>query len=782
MDLKMLRRILKIEGIGSYHSARAGNVQFSNVNIIYGENRNGKSTLCDIFYSLAANKPALIIDRKCIPAVGSTTNSMKVELQFDHAPTAVFSNETWATTLPNDSQLHIFDQNFIHRNVISGTVNTRENSENVSSFILGEEGTELFDMLEAEKVVLKATKSNLKTAKAVLESSDITDVATYVATELPIESVEELESAIAASIAVQENITVQISGVTQAKAREDLKVITTTFDITQLSGEINECLGASMEEAHSDAKTQVQAHMEHIKEKDGFKGWASSGLTHIDENCPFCGQEIDESASELIDSYKVAFNEVFSTFIKDTKATATTLLTKQLITIDEEKINQLHEQNKQVVAIYHEESVTEQLTTQLSLLDEMLEVVTNSIVQLNKSHEEVKSQIHELLNVKIGTPYNAIDVVDFTNMYATITLFNEAKNNYRVVVYSINEILKNFRDELDSIALIQVKMTENTNQKDLEKKKLRQTLEHKCVTYRNLSAQEELEQETYDSNKEALENSQEEFLDNYFEQINTLFRSLGSRNFNISQKQNNSGKKIVYDLEVNFNGTKISRNKMSCLFSESDRRALALCIYLAKIIKLSDEDKAKAILVMDDPVTSFDNERISSILNKLYEIVPSIKQLFITTHYRGMASTAIRKFANSTALKIVKVTSGSDFSATTEAEMTATEHDDAYNEITAFINNETHDNQILKLRPFLETELRHRYKCQLISNGATLKTDFSVCIDLLRDNQVITELVATEIHSFRTTFNPPMHILIEMSIEDVRNTATNMMDLIYNRM
>lgn len=221
---------------------------------------------------------------------------------------------------------------------------------------------------------------------------------------------------------------------------------------------------------------------------------------------------------------------------------------------------------------------------------------------------------------------------------------------------------------------------------------------------------------------------------------------------------------------------------MNCLFSESDRRALALCIYLAKINKLSNEDKAKAILVMDDPVTSFDNERISSILNKLYEISPTIKQLFITTHYRGMAATAIKKFANTSALKIVKVANGSDFAATTEAEMTATEHDDAYNEITAFINNETQDNKILILRPFLETELRHRYKDQLRANGATLRTDFSVCIDTLKDSGIITEAVASEIHSFRTTLNPPMHELMEMNIEDVRNTATNMMDLIYNRM
>ena len=56
----MLRRIQRIEGIGSYHSARAGDTQFSKVNIIYGENRNGKSTLCDIFFSLATNNPELV--------------------------------------------------------------------------------------------------------------------------------------------------------------------------------------------------------------------------------------------------------------------------------------------------------------------------------------------------------------------------------------------------------------------------------------------------------------------------------------------------------------------------------------------------------------------------------------------------------------------------------------------------------------------------------------------------------------------------------------------------
>lgn len=778
----MLRRIRKIEGIGSYHSARAGNTQFSDVNIIYGENRNGKSTLCDIFYSLASNNPELIKDRKAIPRQGAVANAMKVEFQFDNAPISVFADETWAPGLPADCELHIFDHNFIHRNVMSGTVNNRENSENISNFILGEENTERFEALRAEKEALANINVSLRTAKAALEVCGITDVATFVASELPTESIEELNIAIAASIAEQESLTVQISSVTQSKARKNLKDISTTFDITATSDEINECLATSMEEAHTDAKVLVQAHMEHLKEQNGFKGWASSGLTHLDENCPFCGQELQGDSLELIESYKVAFNEAFSNFLKETKASATQLLTKQLITIDEQAINRIHEENKGILELYPEQSVTEQIGELIPLVEDMYDVVKGSIEQLSKKHNELKPQVFELLNVKIETAYDPVEVIDFSPLQSAIDSFNDAKEAYKVVIESINEKLVEFKDGLDSAALTATKTAENTNQKVLENKKLRHTLEGKCATYRQLATQAGQDQETYNNNKETLEVSQEEFLDNYFDEINLLFQSLGSRNFNISRKQNNGGRKIVYDLEVSFNGTTIPRNKMTCLFSESDRRALALCIYLAKINKLSNEDKAKAILVMDDPVTSFDNERISSILNKLYEISPTIKQLFITTHYRGMAATAIKKFANTSALKIVKVANGSDFAATTEAEMTATEHDDTYNEITTFINHETQDNKIMKLRPFLETELRHRYKEQLRANGATLKTDFSTCIDTLKNNGIITEAVANEIHSFRTTLNPPMHELMEVNIEDVRNTATNMMDLIYNRM
>src|SRR5699024_6529803 len=129
------------------------------------------------------------------------------------------------------------------------------------------------------------------------------------------------------------------------------------------------------------------------------------------------------------------------------------------------------------------------------------------------------------------------------------------------------------------------------------------------------------------------------------------------------------------------------------LFSESDRRSLALCIFFAKINQLPVDEKEKAILVMDDPVTSFDNERISNILQILQTLEASTKQIIITTHYKGMASAVMKKFNEAKALKIVQTVNGSIIEETTKAEMTATAHDERYTEIMDFVEFRTRDNK-----------------------------------------------------------------------------------------
>ncbi|MFA0350285.1 hypothetical protein AB4486_25665, partial [Vibrio sp. 10N.222.55.C6] len=88
---------------------------------------------------------------------------------------------------------------------------------------------------------------------------------------------------------------------------------------------------------------------------------AASGVEHLDEDCPFCGQELGEDAQLLIHSYRTAFDDAFQTFVRTTKTEVTRLRAKKLIDVDLDKLTEKHEQNIATLKTYSEDSIREQL-------------------------------------------------------------------------------------------------------------------------------------------------------------------------------------------------------------------------------------------------------------------------------------------------------------------------------------------------------------------------------------------------------------------------------------
>ena len=117
----MLKRIKLIQGVGNYTQTRASGIELSDVTVVYGENRYGKSTLCDVMHSLAEDNPSFILNRQSI--TNDLTKPPKVEFMFGTAAgnvTSKFENAQWQVKTPACSKLYVFDQSFIHRNVITG--------------------------------------------------------------------------------------------------------------------------------------------------------------------------------------------------------------------------------------------------------------------------------------------------------------------------------------------------------------------------------------------------------------------------------------------------------------------------------------------------------------------------------------------------------------------------------------------------------------------------------------------------------------------------------------
>ncbi|MGP9576330.1 AAA family ATPase, partial [Halomonas sp. AOP42-C1-46] len=621
----MLERIQKIENVGNYSRALAGRLPLGRVSVIYGENRNGKSTLCDILYSLSINDPQLVLDRKSV-VQGQEPDAInpQIELKFSDRQQAIkFRNSEWDSQLSEESNLYIFDHGFIHRNVMAGTKYSRENSTNFSGFILGE-SIAAFDALEVRNQQLRIDRQTLSKHKAELEGHEIGDFTAFVELPAPAKTLDELDADIQASKQAQEQIATQITNITQITQRSNLNCLSNDVSIAAISEEINNCLALSMVNVHNASKAIVAEHKNKVNKKELFNGWAASGVEHVDEDCPFCGQELGADAQELIESYRTAFDDTFQKFVRNTKAEVTRLRAKALVDVNLERLTEKHEQNVATLETYFEDTIKEKLNEldYEATLAQRFESVTEAFKALIDEAVTTNNAIDTALAEKYDAPYNFINSISFDDLQSNIDAFNGAIQSYADAIKPVNSLLTEFKTGQNVADLRERKRLEAASEANITLSRKRLNLDGVCNQYNNLKVQINVDKASYDAEKEALELAQEAFLNTYFVTINELFNRIGSTDFDISRKVNRGGTRTVYDLEVKFKRKLVDNSKLHCVFSESDRRALALCIFLAKIERLPDEDKAKAILVMDDPVTSFDSERISSILRILHALEP----------------------------------------------------------------------------------------------------------------------------------------------------------------
>lgn len=783
----MLKRIKLIQGIGSFYQARGSSFELGKVNVVYGENRNGKSTICDVLHSLESNNPELILNRKAIPE--DATKPPKVEFQFEASTgnhVALFENGAWKVAEPDCSKLYVFDHSFIHRNVITGQKQERQNSESVTSFILGEANTALYKQLAELNESVRSERSNLTSIERQLASHGISNAQEYANSALPEGSKQDLEALAASQKQREQQIASTIQNADAIKARRVLTSIVQQIDYSPMVEKINATLASNLQNVHQGALAALESHISHhVNNPASFKGWAAQGLGFVkEESCPFCGQGLGKGEKGLIATYQQAFDTKFDEFNNGVKQALDQLRQPFLIPDTRENISHLHQANKDTIGLYLEPEISGNpaLPGFIISLDQQFQGLLSAYDALESNRQNATNFWLPILNQKYNMPYEAVQTIDFSVLLKMVQSYNQVVYSYWQVCEKINGLLNNFKASLDSQKpredMAQMGQSYHATMGLIK----RIDLEPLCQQYKEARQQLSKAETTYNQRKSQLEQSQSAYLENYFYLVNRLFTEIGSSDFEIAKVANNRGKMVVYELRVSFKGQPIPVDKVNFVFSESDRRALALCIFLAKVISLSEDEKSKAILVLDDPVTSFDNERITLILNKIDELQREVKQLIVTTHYKGMASKAVRKFRRIVkSVRLTNTANGIDISVVDNDSMTASDHDVAFDRIKAFAERATNNNIITELRPFFEEEIRSRYKRQLAEFGVS-KEDLSVCINTLNGNGVLSDTLAARLNALRDSLNIPMHEIGQDAVENTRSIANQILDVVYNEL
>lgn len=768
----MIERFQEIKNVGTYKNAeQIATCGFNKTTIIFGNNSQGKSTFCDILKSLSYNDPLYIEKRKTI---GETGNA-KVEISFGNKLFAKYNNCQWDTSkdLLNDQKIIVFDTDFVQNNVFTNSTIERKNKENFTDFILGE------DSIKIQKQLVEIKEINNKLIKD--NDQKVKDIEKY--TQISIEEfskiklVEDIKENDTLCLGLQQ----QIANLT--KNKDDIEKIkklplpiSITFkeDIEDKYNEINNILSSQYKFSQEDILNNFNEHKKKIDaDNKNFDKWIREGYTlNSKEICPYCGNSLQ--GNKLVESYVVMFCENFIQYTKDVERlqnikTSTSQFDelKNIINSNLIKIKDLTPKifDASISSIHRD---IEDLS--YCLLQEIEDII-------NIKHK-IDKQVESCIDLKLKNKYESIKKVDIAGYQDIKNKINDIIINYNTKLEEYNKHSAEYIGNLTiesintNIANLEKEYTENINifNRNKYNDKYEEYLKNLVKIKENEKKSKKL--------KNDFETTQSSFIGKFFTDINTYYDRLGSRNFIIEQETTKQGIKKIYTVKLKYKNKEIE--DLRFVLSDSDKRALALSIFLSK---LKNEDNLdKFIIVMDDPITSFDNERMSLFINILKEF-DKANQIIVLTHYADFYKKlvellyAVKPLPSllkiqhlSTTNKIVKIDRQSDT-------LLMDDFEEALYNMYAFIQSESHTYSSNDARTIMQKYLEYRFYCEIKEKNIN-SIKFEEFLKGLKDNNFINEDVFTRLNNKREEYNVNSHVFDNDSEDAKRESIIDLQKLL----
>lgn len=578
-----IKRVNKIINVGTYKNfVTGGDKQFEKLTLIYGLNTYGKTTLIDIFQSLKYNKPSLINDRKTIPTVNEDQKIiLSVSEKNGREEKISFQKSMWNKSNYSDI-IEIFGENFIDINVFTHSIIERDNKENFTDFILGELGVNKAKKIEEKKIRLRKNNSDLKNIIPLFVKDklkkEIDDFINYSLEEFNFEDIKKQLIEKETELQEEEKRLSNPQKIIDMPQPNELEI--KKIDILDNIKKINIALQKNYSNIKGETLKKFNEHINtNFLDSNNAEQWIRKGLKYTkDDNCPYCGQNL-QNAKDLIDIYNTLFDKSYNDFINDVSS-------------------ELKSNIDDMVKIYF--NFTEVLQSELLQIKDYTHLIKDDDFKDNiKKFEEIlnnlnesklegeKSKITEDLKEKIDAknkiPYKKVNIYNFEEFEKSINSYIAKLEEAKAIIKEIIKVIDNFKNEYKNGAKSEKINFLKTIINGFKYQKARFEQDNDCKKYRGLENEiGDLEKEIPSLEKQ-LDKEQSEYLKKYFEKINKFFKDLGSEDFKLEKEGTRRGIKPVYSLKVKYKGQIISNEELKTVFSSSDRRALALAIFLAKV-------------------------------------------------------------------------------------------------------------------------------------------------------------------------------------------------------
>jgi len=612
----MIKKIEKINKLGIFENYQwKCSKEFNRYNICFGFNGSGKSTLSNFFNLIASNtnfsreqKEELYKDLK--------TAENGSEVKFNDSLAYPPKNNQ------NNKNIYVFNSNFIANHVYDGTVG-KMSKFNVKETVIDdptikkintdiEAKTTEKNNKETEKTEITIKFDEIKRTYNAIYREHFPNRQLRLGNEIPdVNSLSkktksEIEQAITKKKAEYE------LSEKQAELEKDItKISELIFEKINIDPKnISDLLGQSVKESIANSlKERIELFQTEIKEEksDKIEPWFELGeeLLKIskDKNknfCPVCKTDLTNSIDSLLAEFADYFDKTYQDFIDQLKTF-------------KENIDSAIEYQKT------NESNTISLKNYGEKYDQFIEIKFPELEQA-----EIEIYLKDLQNCIISKQGNSSKKIqiDVEPIKKLIETYN---NNIEKLISFKNNTLTSLRSQKIDPTTIDREIRKLYT--DLIYIELNGTNEEKRIErFHNLNTEiSTLTTEISNLTDKKVQRLKELKLE--ARKVGEYLEKLGITHFTIDLREDEEENNIL----IKYKGIDETKERLRNTLSAGEKTALAFAYFLSKVAT-EVTDKGQTIIVIDDPISSLDDNRLYRTAYMIYEEFKDYKQLFVLSH------------------------------------------------------------------------------------------------------------------------------------------------------
>lgn len=623
-----IKKIVGFHNFGKF-SQFTQNVEFNygeqdNVNIIFGFNGSGKTTISNALSLFGDNAFISEEEKEKIFNDIKLNDQSYVELCIEN------TNVKYPSNRPKNQKIYCFNPNFVSAHIFDGSRGkAKKFTKNKAEFTTPE--IERINNAITLLTYEQKERDDLKTAYDAsferieeyyrkefnnhISGKRLTSLPDISTASLPTQTFAEIENGLTKLLEDYQLGQKQTEITADIKTLRSLFIEGITIDFTAIEGILNKEVAQLSKEALERKILATQALYDNDEYKGSVQRWYRFGKDILEKGkdsghdiCPLCGSDISSSLDELLSDFQGYFDKSYEDFITSANEIIDALKTS-LITVANQKS-----------AIQAFEKIRAKYVSLLPI------PTPDAIIQI-----KIEERINDIVKAVESKCRNIQSKQELSQQT------KDDVSNYSSCIGEASKLLSSAIETLDAKAVNPDKIVDSIKRAYLNLMILKFDLGDKSKGG-NLKAYQDIIRRSTE-----IASNNTTGLPYWKAQLNEEIKKLKVESKSIAKYLQKLGVgHFIVDISdseeenviIKYRDSAVEKSRIRNCLSEGEKTALAFAYFLSKFENEvnADEDIKASVVVIDDPISSLDENRLYSTATLIKEVFYNARQLVVLSH------------------------------------------------------------------------------------------------------------------------------------------------------